>query len=289
MIGTGKEDVNAAAAIRCTRPVRRTAPYVFASPHSGRQYSESFLSESSLPERLLRRSEDAYVDLLIAEAPRLGASLVCADFPRSFVDVNRHQRDMDRTMFNDAPESDQKAETARGRAGLGVVPRIAADGQPIYDHPLPYQDARSRIETYYKPYHALLEGELNDARDQFGDAFLVDCHSMPSASVRHVDIVLGDRFGQSCHPALTALAEAAFRKHGLRVVRNRPYAGGYVTEYYGKPESGTQALQVEINRGLYLDEARVQLRKDFESIQQIMTEWMRELVESYGHSRLAAE
>lgn len=289
MRGEDRPLSNEADLIRCQRPGERLAPYVFASPHSGRHYSQEFLGQAQLPERLLRRSEDAYVDLLIEEAPRLGASLVCADFPRSFVDVNRHRKDIDRSMFQDAPAGDRKAETARGRAGLGVVPGIAADGRPIYDRPLEFKEARSRIETFYKPYHGMLQAELQDICAQFGEAILIDCHSMPNASARHVDIVLGDRFGQSCHAGLSALAESSFRASGLKVARNRPYAGGYITEHYGKPDTGIQALQIEINRGLYLNEAQVSPGKDFQIIKEIMTEWMRDMVEAYGKSRLAAE
>lgn len=289
MRGEDKQTIDEAALIRCQRPAERLAPFVFASPHSGRDYSPEFLNQAQLPERLLRRSEDAYVDLLIEDAPRLGASLICADFPRSFVDVNRHQKDLDRSMFQDAPAGDRKAETARGRAGLGVVPRIAADGRPIYDRPLEFKDARSRIQSFYKPYHDMLKDELQDINAHFGEAILIDCHSMPSASARHIDIVLGDRFGQSCHASLSALAESAFRKSGLKVARNRPYAGGFITEHYGKPETGIQALQIEINRGLYLNEAQVSQGKDFLILKEIMTEWMHDMVEAYGKSRLAAE
>lgn len=280
---------NDRSGVRVARPDVRLCPIVFSSPHSGRAYPEAFLDQAILPERLLRRSEDAYVDELFARAPELGASLICADFPRSYVDVNRHPEELDQSMFYNSPEQTGVGDTARSRAGLGVVPRIAADGRSIYDQKMPYETARGRLDAHYRPYHDCLKNELDDIRSQFSEAILIDCHSMPSASIRTADIVLGDRFGQSCAPALTALAEAMFRKHGLRVVRNRPYAGGFITEHYGRPSQGIQALQVEINRSLYLEEYSVSPKDELEKLQSTLTAWMCDLIHAISSSRLAAE
>lgn len=264
--------------VRLLRPERRSSRFIFASPHSGRRYPAEFLARSVLPLTLLRRSEDAYVDVLFESAPQLGASLVAAEFPRALVDPNRHRWEFDPAMFTERLPREAGPASARAAAGLGVVPRLAADGRAIYDGPIAFAEASARIARYYAPYHDMVKSEIAAVRERFGEAILIDCHSMPSASSRGADIVLGDRFGVSCAPALTTHAEAAFRRLGFTVARNRPYAGGYTTEHYGAPDSGVHVLQIEINRGLYLDEARAERGRGWDDLARRIEAFMHDIV-----------
>ncbi len=276
-------------AVQVAWPEARTTPYVFASPHSGRDYPDSFLESCLPPLSVLRRSEDAYVDRLVGVAPRYGAVFMAAQFPRVYVDPSRAPDELDRSMVKGAPSGAIGAPTARAAAGLGVVSRLAADGRPLYDGALDYDAVHKRIEACYAPYHQRLRAEIAGCRALFGEAIIIDCHSMPSASARGADIVLGDRYGASCSRALVARAEAHFRDLGFAVVRNRPYAGGYTTEHYGRPASGVQALQVEINRGLYLDELAVAPSRGFSPLQRTLEEWIARMSADAGGVSLAAE
>ena len=275
--------------VRIHAPDARVSPFVFASPHSGRCYPPTFLDAAAVGLPLLRRSEDAYVDQLFAEAPALGAPLVEAMFPRAVVDPNRAADELDTCMFVDGPDASVVQASPRAAAGLGVVPRVAADGRPIHAGPLSFAEAQARLRRYYRPYHACLRRLIDETRDLFGVAYLIDCHSMPSASARGADIVLGDRFGASCSRELVQLAEAHFRALGFAVVRNRPYAGGYITEHYGQPLSGVHALQVEINRGLYLNEQLVSPASGMPNLTRTLTEWMRRMMQAIDFQALAAE
>lgn len=277
------------APVTVSRPAPRTSRFIFASPHSGRDYEAGFLRRSALALPLLRRSEDAYVDALFAPAPQLGASLIAANFPRAFVDPNRHAWEFDPAMFEEVLPAEAGPASARAAAGLGVVPRLAADGRAIYPGPIAFAEARGRIRQYYRPYHDALRGEIETVREVFGEAIVIDCHSMPSASSRGADIVLGDRFGVSCARALTDHAESAFRRLGFHVVRNRPYAGGYTTEHYGRPEAGVHVLQIEINRRLYLDEARVNRASGWAALARALEAWMQDIVGYREISEEAAE
>jgi N-formylglutamate amidohydrolase len=269
------------------RPAGPPGRFVFASPHSGRAYPAAFLKRSSLPLRLLRRSEDAHVDALFGAAPDHGAPLVIARFPRAYVDVNREPDELDPAMFVPRPEL-PGPPTHRASAGLGVIPRIAADGRAIYSGPLPQAEIGARIAACYRPYHAALHAEIEAARAFHGEAVLIDCHSMPSGTARGADVVLGDRFGASCSRGLIASAESLFRSLGLKVARNRPYAGGRTTEHYGRPAAGVHALQVEISRALYLDELNVQPSSGFEPLRALISEWISALAAGDG-TALAAE
>ena len=255
---------------RLDRPVRQTVPFVFASPHSGRSYPESLLARTRLDAITLRRSEDAFVDELFAGALRLGAPLLAAQFPRAFLDVNRSQRELDAGMFDGTLEVPVDAPTPRVAAGLGVIPRIVRDGAEIYRGKLDGAEAAARLTQLYQPYHQALAALLEETRACFGVAVLIDCHSMPSA-LAVPDIVLGDRYGASAAPALTARAEAAFTREGFSVARNTPYAGGHTTALYGNKAQGCHALQIEINRALYLDEERIAKKASFESVKGRLT------------------
>ncbi|MBV9512048.1 MAG: N-formylglutamate amidohydrolase [Caulobacteraceae bacterium] len=239
-------------------------PLVFASPHSGRLYPEEMLAASALDAAAIRRSEDVLVDGLVLGAVRHGAAVLTAGYARAYIDVNREAYDLDPSMFEDELPDFARGRSPRVAAGLGSIARIVAEGQEIYARKLTFAEASQRIETIHKPYHAALQDLMAEARAAFGCAVLVDWHSMPAAAARHIgagsracDIVLGDRFGSACAPRITALVEQALEAMGYRVSRNTPYAGGYTTETYGRPQAGDHALQIEINRALYLDESRL--------------------------------
>ncbi len=275
--------------VAVSTPVERTTPYIFASPHSGRDYPEGFLKACQPPLSMLRRSEDAYVDEIVGDPVQHGCTFIAARFPRVFVDPNRAEDELDPAMFYDTPSGAIGPASARASAGLGVVSRLAADGRALYRGPISYDEARQRIEACYKPYHQRLKAEIAAARALFGEAIIIDCHSMPSASARGADIVLGDRYGASCSRALVAKAESHWRELGFAVVRNRPYAGGFTTEHYGQPQAGVQALQIEINRGLYLDEANVSKSLGFKSLRAAFESWTERMVADVKNISLAAE
>ncbi|HJT44083.1 MAG TPA: N-formylglutamate amidohydrolase [Rhizomicrobium sp.] len=259
------ESGRAYAPYRLDRPARQTVPFLFASPHSGRSYPASLLEKSRLDAVSLRRSEDAFVDELFAGVVGLGAPLLAAQFPRAFLDVNRSMSELDAGMFDAPLGLPVDAPSPRVTAGLGVIPRIVRDGAEIYRGKLNSSEADARLNQLYKPYHRALEALMAQTRKRFGLAVLIDCHSMPSA-LSVPDIVLGDRYGASAAPQLTARAEASFTREGFSVARNTPYAGGHTTALYGRVASGCHALQIEINRALYLDEDKITKRPSFEPV-----------------------
>src|SRR3954469_17180931 len=258
---------------RLERPARQTVPFVFASPHSGRSYPDSLLARTRLDATTLRRSEDAFVDELFAGAVELGAPLLAAQFPRAFLDVNRSSSELDAGMFDGVLGLPVDAPSPRVAAGLGVIPRIVRDGAEIYRGKLKSGEADARLEQLYRPYHQALAGLMEETPGRFGVAVLIDWHSMPSA-LSVPDIVLGDRYGASAAPALTAHAEAAFLREGFSVAHNTPYAGGHTTVLYGKVAANCHALQIEINRALYLDEDRITKKLAFESVRARLTRAM---------------
>lgn len=269
-------------AFETIRPRRLVAPVVFNSPHSGRIYPERFLALTRLDHLSIRQSEDAYVDELYARAPHLGAPLLRAHFPRAYLDANREPWELDPTMFVE-PLSDRFNTTSpRVAAGLGTLARVVAENKPIYRERLTLEDARMRIEGIYQPYHAALQKLLSEAIAGFGIAVLVDCHSMPRLG-RHgdraaPDIVLGDRYGTTCAPALMDLVETVFSSAGLRVARNRPYAGGFCTRTYGRPQHGVHAVQIEISRHLYMNETTLDPHGGFDAIRHLVDRLIHTLV-----------
>ena len=255
------------------RPARLSTPLVFACPHSGRFYPEAMLAASALDTAAIRRSEDAFVDGLIGSALEFGVPLISACYARAYIDVNREPYELDQAMFEDELPPFACARTARVAAGLGSIARVVAEGQEIYRGKLLFGDAERRIDDVHRPYHAALKALLDEARAAFGVAILIDWHSMPSAAAGSgrapaPDLVLGDRFGAACSRLVTGAWERELTALGYRVARNAPYAGGFTTEFYGKPERGVHALQIEINRGLYLDEARVERGAGFDGVEQ---------------------
>ena len=240
-----------------TRPGKQSVPFVFASPHSGTLYPASFVARSRLDPLLLRRSEDAYVDGLFGGAVALGAPMVAARFPRAFLDVNRAPSELDSAMFDGPLHLEIDGPNARVSAGLGVIPRIVRDGAEIYRGKLLPREAQDRLALLYRPYHRALAGLIDETRRLFGVAVVIDCHSMPSAAAAP-DIVIGDRYGATAAAGLVHRAQTAFEGAGFSVVRNAPYAGGYTTQLHGRPAVGIHALQIEVNRMLYLDEERIE-------------------------------
>ena len=253
------------------QPVEQKAPFVFCSPHSGRTYPAHFLEQARLDAKSLRKSEDSFVDDLFAHVARLGAPLLAARFPRAYLDVNREPYELDPALIQGPLPDYANTQSARVAGGLGTLARLVADGEEIYRSKLPLATALTRVETLYHPFHTMLAELIERTRQTFGYAILIDCHSMPSASMAHQagsrpDFVLGDRFGVSCNDRLTMFTRSALTRLGYDVHLNRPYAGGHITEHYGRPARGVHALQIEINRGLYMDESSLTPTASFEGL-----------------------
>jgi N-formylglutamate amidohydrolase len=242
-------------------PAEWRAPIIFNSPHSGSLYSEDFLYASRIDLPTLRRSEDSFMDELIGGLAARGFPVVRVNFPRSYVDVNREPYELDPRMFSGRLPSFANTRSMRVAGGLGTIPRVVGDGQEIYRERLAVDDALMRIETLYKPYHRALRRLINRVHQSFGTVVVVDCHSMPSIGVsrdepRRPDVVIGDRYGTSCAPTLPDRVEETMSRLGYSIGRNKPYAGGFITEHYGNPASGLHAIQLELNRAIYMDERR---------------------------------
>lgn len=257
--------------VEIVRPPRPTAPLVFSSPHSGNVYPAAFVAASRLDPLMLRRSEDAFVDELFAAAPGCGAPLLKARFPRALIDPNREPYELDPGMFaEDLPEYVNRSSPRVG-AGLGTIARIVASGAEIYNGKLAFAEAEARIEQLYRPYHAALTELVDEVLDRSGQAWLIDCHSMPAIGgpldrdpgKRRVDFVLGDAHGASCAPWLIDWAHSYLRGMGYSITRNDPFAGGFITRHYGRPVKGCHALQIEINRRLYMDEEHIERSAGF--------------------------
>lgn len=260
-------DAGTGGVFRISRPARRLLPVVMASPHSGRDYPESFIARSRLEARALRRSEDCFVDEIFRPAVELGAPLLEALFPRAYLDPNREPFEFDPAMFEGALPSYVNSRSPRVAAGLGTIPRVVASGEEIYRQRLRFAEAVERVDRCYYPYHAALRALIEETRAAFGYCILIDCHSMPTidlppeaAASGALDMVLGDCFGSACGAALTQAAETVLTGLGYVVGRNAPYAGGYTTRHYGRPGDGVHALQIELNRSLYMDEVALARR-----------------------------
>ena len=279
------EIVELAPAIDVLSPDQQTSPIVLASPHAGNQYPADLIASSALSRTALRRSEDCYVDELFSAAPDLGAPLLRALFPRAYLDLNREAYELDQGMFRDTLPDFVNTTSPRVAAGLGTIARIVGNQKEIYARKLDWAEAESRIDRIYKPYHEMLQRLVNGTRDKFGYCILLDCHSMPSAGLPSnksnasagIDIVLGDRNGLSCAGAVTEETERIFGTLGYSVVRNNPYAGGFNTHHYGDPKNGIHALQIELNRALYVDETSLQRRPAFSRIKEDMRTFLQGL------------
>lgn len=264
-----------AGAIEILAPDAQRIPYVFASPHSGRDYPKSFVSQSRLDPLALRRSEDSFVDELFSAAPQFGAPLLKANFPRAYVDPNREAFELDPEMFVDDLPDYVNTRSVRVSAGLGTVARVVSNGEEIYDGKLNFEEAKRRVEGAYVPYHNALKRLITNTKSKFGACVLIDCHSMPSIGgpmdddhgKGRMDIVLGNNHGNACAPELIALVDDCLTMEGLAVRRNNPYSGGFTTRHYGQPHTGVHTLQIEINRALYMQEDRMEKNAGFAGLQ----------------------
>ncbi|ETR78553.1 N-formylglutamate amidohydrolase [Afipia sp. P52-10] len=254
-----------------TEPVHWRAPIIFNSPHSGTVYPHEFLMASRIDMATLRKSEDAFMDELIADLSNRGFGVVRVNFPRSYVDVNREPYELDPRMFTGRLPSFANTRSMRVAGGLGTIPRVVGDGQDIYADRLSIEDALQRIESLYKPYHRALRRLIAKVHQDFGTAMLIDCHSMPSVGIareepRRPDVVIGDRYGTSCSAVLADVVQETMQACGYSVSRNKPYAGGFITEHYGNPGSGLHAIQIELNRAIYMDERKRERTERFEQV-----------------------
>ncbi|MGE0256252.1 MAG: N-formylglutamate amidohydrolase [Alphaproteobacteria bacterium] len=255
------------AAIEIVAPAEQTAALVFSSPHSGRDYPPEFLAASRLDPLAIRRSEDAFVDELFSDVAHVGAPLLKALFPRAYIDPNREPYELDPAMFAERLPEWVNTRSPRVAAGLGTIARLVASGAEIYRERLAFAEAAARVEGLWRPYHAALEDLIGQTRRQFGYCVLIDCHSMPSVAGpmeddaglrRRVDVILGDGHGTSCARSLSDLVADTLAGLGYSVTRNAPYSGGFITRHYGRPRRGVHALQIELNRALYMDENRLE-------------------------------
>ncbi len=274
------------------RPASQSVPFIYASPHSGAYYPPDFVAAAALDPLALRRSEDAFVNRLFGAAPDCGAPLLAATYPRVYVDLNREPYELDPAMFSGPLPEFVNTNSARVSVGLGTLARVVANGAAIYRGKIAFAEARARVERIYVPYHTALRRLIAQTQGAFGCAVLVDCHSMPStgglfdrdSGRRRGEIVLGDRFGTSCAGVIVDVAEKTMRGLGYRVRRNEPYAGGFVTQNYGRPGNGVHALQIEINRSLYMDEAAIDPGSGFDRLAQNLGQLIRALAEIDGEA-----
>lgn len=262
------------------------SPFVFAAPHSGRHYPAAMKAVTTLTDHALRMSEDAFVDDLFADARKHGACLIVATHARAYLDLNRGENELDSSMFDPALDEASLDPTHRVKAGLGIIPRLVAEGLPIYKKTLPAREAERRIGAVYRPYHTQLRGLLEARQKHFGQAILIDCHSMPSEAKQNrrrlrptgPDIVLGDNWGGACARELTSLAEELLIRAGFKVRRNVPYSGGFSTQHYGNPNKGRHALQIEINRAIYMNEQSVTPLPEFDEIKEKLSLFSKRLI-----------
>ncbi len=284
------------AAYHLLRPAVPAGCVIFASPHSGREYEPSFLDQSKLDASDIRSSEDAFVDDLIRAAPDHGATLLLARVPRAYVDFNRAAEELDPALIEGIRRMPPNPRVA---SGLGVIPRVVAGGRAIYDGKLPLAQAHARLTACWHPWHDQLQTLLDEAHRGFGRAILIDCHSMPHEALDNVvgsgglrpDVVIGDRFGSSASGHIVAAVERILTHAGLRVVRNMPFAGAYVTQHYGRPQHHQHAIQIEVDRSLYMDESSLEKRPDFDDFQRLMTGVVAQIAAlgAAGDAALAAE
>ena len=280
---TAAADFSAVPAFEIRESAEQRVPFVFNSPHSGSYYPDRFLALTRLDRMAIRRSEDCYVDELFGAAPTLGAPLLAANFPRAYLDVNREPWELDPRMFVEPLPPFANIRSARVAGGLGTVPKLVGEGLDIYPGRLPLAEAVGRIESVYKPYHETLKRLVTRTHARFGYAVLIDCHSMP-ASIRigengmRPDFIVGDRFGASATRRLTDATISILSSMGYSVAHNKPYAGGFITEHYGRPAKDLHAIQIEINRGLYLDERTLRKTAGFDALADDLTRLSAELM-----------
>ena len=251
-------------------PVSLTSGVVFALPHSGRDYGVSFLNQSILDQLSIRSSEDAFLDQLIDGIEKYGAPKIIANAPRAFIDLNRSTDELDPALISGIKDN---TRNPRISSGLGVIPRVVSHGKEIYRGKLSFEQAQSRIKYYWKPYHTDLSNLLQRSQSVFGQSLLIDIHSMPheavstqSSFIKPPEIVVGDRFGMSSDPEFTNLVISILKQHEFKVAKNTPFAGAFITKHHGKVKKRIHALQLEIDRSLYMDEEKISPNSDFEEL-----------------------
>ena len=286
--------------ISVKKPPKQTLPLVVSSPHSGRNYPQKFVAASDLTSLRLRSSEDSFVDEIFGSAPTLGAPFLKALFPRAFLDVNRQPFELDPSMFSDLLPNFVTTQNSRISAGLGTIARVVSNGEKIYRDKLTFIEAETRINNFYWPYHQTLKTLIDDTKNEFGYCILLDCHSMPSGTNKYKnscrsstgrlgDIVLGDCYGTSCHRDIINSAIDILSGYGFSIRRNIPYAGGFITRNYGKPRESVHAIQIELNRALYMDEKLIERLDNIELLTEAMTNFMDFLGNLLTPNNLAAE
>lgn len=282
-------------AFKLSMPDAQSTSVVFASPHSGRHYPWGFVRRSVLDELVIRSSEDAFMDMLVAAAPSFGAPLLAAQMPRAYIDLNRSSDELDPAVIEGIRPGTHNPRIA---SGLGVIPRVVSNGRAIYRGKLSMSEAQERISQVWQPYHDQLTALMDDTKAALGEAILIDCHSMPHEAVDSVtkagrarpEVVLGDRFGASADSAIVERIETIFLEAGLRVSRNAPFAGAYTTQAYGRPSRRQHAIQIEIDRSLYMNEMRVRPNGNFDNFKQLMTRVIGEISDiGRKKMRMAAE
>ena len=283
------EDFAVVPPFEVRRAAEQRVPFVFSSPHSGRFYPDRFLAMTKLDANAIRRSEDCYVDELFGGAVALGAPMLAANFPRAYLDANREPWELDPRMFAEPVPPYCNIRSARVAGGLGTVPRLVGEGLDIYAGRLPLDEATGRIEAVYKPFHEALKRLVTATHAAFGFAVLVDCHSMPAGirvgdSGLRPDFIVGDRFGTSAAAALTETAIALLSGMGYTAAHNKPYAGGFITEHYGRPARRLHALQIEVNRGLYMNERTLRKSAGFDALADDLTRFSADLMAMPDHA-----
>jgi N-formylglutamate deformylase len=254
-------------------PQAAEVPLVFDSPHSGSHYPGNF--RFCCPFDVLRTAEDTYVDELYAAAPELGATLIAAVFPRSYLDPNRAVDDLD-TALIDEPWPSPLKPSHRTRAGLGLVRRVARTGTPIYDRKLSISEILARVEQYHVPYHRVLDEACSRLHGKFGVVWHVNCHSMPSQRSAKkggqcADFVLGDRDGTTCEPGFTDFVAGVLRARGYTVRINEVYKGVEIVKRQGRPAERRHSLQIEVDRALYMNQKTLEKSEGFARLQTDIT------------------
>jgi len=290
-----KESPVPKASYHLIHPSNRNTSVIFASPHSGRDYSWNFLRRTVLDELTIRSSEDAFVDRLFDSAPDHGAVFLKAGAPRAFVDLNRAADELDPALIDGVPK---RSNNPRIATGLGVIPRVVANGRSIYHGKMDMGEVRERLDVYWRPYHTTLRRLISENHTRFGQAVLIDCHSMPHEAVAPMsktsngmpDIVIGDRFGASASAEIVDRIESIFADAGFKVSRNAPFAGAYIVRQYGRPSMNQHAIQIEIDRSIYMDEALVKPNGNFAVVRAMLKNVTRQIADiGRAQNALAAE
>lgn len=257
-------------------------PMVLSSPHAGRLFPQEFLANSVLTGHELRISEDCFVTELVRPASDEGIPLLSLNLPRTFVDVNRDKIELDDTMFFNAPKTTD-INSRRCRVGLGVLHRVVYQNKNIYDGLLNYDEAKERLKNVYDPYHKRLKQLVDKCVRKFGFCLLLDCHSMPSIicnimnETKPLDFCVCNLFDESCPHEMSQTLFDGMEKGGFRGEFNRPYAGAFITFNYCQPRKNIYTLQIEVNRGLYMDEQSYQKKPNFQDISRHISQAVVEL------------